>query len=75
MGDHKKSMKMFASKPAKLAKFKKHNMPLERDHGLGNSVCKRCGKKGMGVITKYDLYVCRRCFREIAKTIGFKKYS
>ncbi|MEM5790607.1 MAG: 30S ribosomal protein S14 [Candidatus Aenigmatarchaeota archaeon] len=36
--------------------------------------CRRCGKK-RGVIRKYNLFYCRQCFREIAKKIGFKKYS
>ena len=36
--------------------------------------CRRCGRYG-AVITKYKLYYCRHCFREIAEKIGFKKYS
>jgi ribosomal protein S14 len=28
-----------------------------------------------GVIHKYGLNICRRCFREDALSIGFKKYS
>lgn len=75
MGEYKKSMKIFANKPVKLAKFKKHNLPKIRKFGLGNSVCRNCGKKGMGMIRKYDLYYCRHCFREVAKCVGFKKYS
>ncbi|MCK5474397.1 MAG: 30S ribosomal protein S14 [Candidatus Aenigmarchaeota archaeon] len=53
----------------------KHNVPKDRKNGLGNAVCRRCGKKGMGVISKYGLNYCRRCFREQAKSLGFKKYS
>jgi len=26
------------------------------------------------VIRKYGLYLCRRCFREVAPVLGFKKY-
>ncbi|RLI99526.1 MAG: 30S ribosomal protein S14 [Candidatus Aenigmatarchaeota archaeon] len=36
--------------------------------------CRRC-KSTSGVITKYNLYYCRHCFREIANRIGFKKYD
>ncbi|MFP4045476.1 MAG: 30S ribosomal protein S14 [Candidatus Aenigmatarchaeota archaeon] len=36
--------------------------------------CRRCGRKG-GIIRKYDLYICRQCFREIAEKIGFEKYD
>lgn len=35
--------------------------------------CKRCGRKG-GIIRKYDLYICRQCFREIHEDLGFEKY-
>jgi small subunit ribosomal protein S14 len=36
--------------------------------------CRRCGST-RGVIRKYGLFYCRRCIREIAKELGFKKYS
>jgi len=36
--------------------------------------CKFCGNV-RGLIRKYELYVCRKCFREIALSLGFKKYS
>lgn len=42
--------------------------------GKAKIVCRRCGRTG-GVIRKYNLYYCRQCFREIAKKIGFKKYT
>ncbi len=35
--------------------------------------CKRCGST-KGLIRKYGLYICRRCFREIANELGFFKY-
>lgn len=35
--------------------------------------CRRCGN-ARGLIRKYDLYVCRKCFREMAEDLGFKKY-
>ncbi|NYZ74777.1 30S ribosomal protein S14 [Candidatus Micrarchaeota archaeon] len=39
----------------------------------GNRRCRFCGT-ARGLIRKYGLYVCRRCFRERAEKIGFKKY-
>ncbi len=35
--------------------------------------CRICGNT-RGLIRKYGLYVCRRCFREQAEKIGFRKY-
>ncbi|MFB6127445.1 MAG: 30S ribosomal protein S14 [Halolamina sp.] len=35
--------------------------------------CRRCGRK-QGLVGKYDINVCRQCFREIARDMGFKKY-
>lgn len=46
----------------------------DRDFGNGVNPCKRCGKT-RGVIRKYNLNVCRKCFREIAETMGWKKYN
>ena len=37
--------------------------------------CQFCGKKGVGIIRKYDLYTCRQCFREKAESLGFKKFG
>ncbi|MFW6117709.1 MAG: 30S ribosomal protein S14 [Thermoproteota archaeon] len=36
--------------------------------------CIRCGSTG-SVIRRYDLYLCRQCFREVAEKLGFKKYE
>ncbi|WP_136688383.1 30S ribosomal protein S14 [Halorhabdus amylolytica] len=36
--------------------------------------CQRCGRE-QGLVGKYDIYLCRQCFREIARDMGFKKYS
>jgi len=46
----------------------------ERKFGRGSRVCRRCGRRG-AIIRRYGLYYCRQCFREIAKKLGFKKYS
>jgi small subunit ribosomal protein S14 len=42
--------------------------------GKGVNVCKRCGRR-QGIVRKYDIYLCRHCFREIAHEMGFEKYS
>ena len=73
--DHRKVYKQLKNKPAKLAKFKKHNAPKKRTCGAGLNKCKRCGKKSRGFNHRYGLDMCRQCFREVAKKIGFKKYS
>ncbi|MFP4590589.1 MAG: 30S ribosomal protein S14 [Halobacteriota archaeon] len=36
--------------------------------------CTRCGRE-QGLVGKYDIWLCRQCFREIARDMGFKKYS
>jgi small subunit ribosomal protein S14 len=47
---------------------------VPKKFGKANHVCRRCGST-RGVIRKYGLYYCRKCFREVAESIGFKKYS
>ena len=69
--------KMFTQlkhKPAKMKKYTKHNSPKERKFGNGTKHCVRCGNPRAHV-GQYNINVCRRCFREIAREIGFKKYS
>lgn len=44
-----------------------------RNAGKGSRICRVCGHKN-GLIRKYDLNICRQCFRENAEKIGFKKY-
>jgi small subunit ribosomal protein S14 len=39
-----------------------------------NHECRRCGRE-QGLVSKYDIWLCRQCFREIARPMGFKKYS
>lgn len=36
--------------------------------------CERCGRK-RGLIRRYNLHLCRQCFREIASDLGFEKFS
>jgi len=39
-----------------------------------NLQCSVCGNN-RGLIHKYGLNICRRCFREAASQIGFRKLS
>ncbi|KAF7542245.1 hypothetical protein G7Z17_g11749 [Cylindrodendrum hubeiense] len=43
-----------------------------RSYGKGSRSCRVCKHKA-GLIRKYDLNLCRQCFREKAKDIGFNK--
>ncbi|MBM1154496.1 30S ribosomal protein S14 [archaeon] len=52
----------------------KYRPPKKRKFGKGSRRCRRCGTH-MGVIQKYGLMLCRNCFREVAKLLGFRKYS
>jgi len=36
--------------------------------------CRICGTR-QAVIRKYKLLVCRRCFKEIANSLGFQKFD
>jgi len=36
--------------------------------------CRVC-RGNAGLIRKYNLYVCRRCFKDIAEKMGFKKFD
>ncbi|SPN98932.1 40S ribosomal protein S29 [Cephalotrichum gorgonifer] len=44
-----------------------------RNYGKGSRSCRVC-KHRAGLIRKYGLDLCRQCFREKAKDIGFNKY-
>ncbi|MFH0889646.1 MAG: 30S ribosomal protein S14 [Candidatus Aenigmatarchaeota archaeon] len=46
----------------------------ERHFGPGSRTCRRCGRYG-AIIRRYGLNYCRQCFREVAKSVGFKKYN
>jgi len=39
----------------------------------GERECRRCGRE-QGLVGKYDIFLCRQCFREVAPKMGFKKY-
>lgn len=40
--------------------------------GKGRRKCQICGNP-RALIRSYNLYVCRRCFREVAADLGFEK--
>jgi len=72
--NYKKVFKQLKNKTAKLDKYKKHNAPKNRKFGPTTKPCRRCGRFGAHV-GKYGLGLCRQCFRETAKSLGFKKYN
>lgn len=45
-----------------------------RKHGRGAQACRRCGNRD-AIIQKYNIYLCRQCFREVALMMGFRKYN
>ena len=73
--DPKKVFKQLEKKPAKLEKFKKHNISKPRSYGASTKKCRLCGRVGRGHISKYRLDLCRQCFRDKAKILGFKKFG
>ncbi|MFW9949905.1 MAG: 30S ribosomal protein S14, partial [Candidatus Thorarchaeota archaeon] len=42
--------------------------------GKGKRECRRCHTH-RGLIRRYGLYICRRCFYEIGKDIGFHRFD
>ena len=69
-----KPLKQLRTKPFKMQKFLKHNAPKKRSCGAAKKRCGRCGRIGAHV-EKYSLNYCRQCFREVAYTLGFKKFN
>ena len=55
-------------------KYLKHNSPKKRTTGEALHKCRNCGRTHAH-IQKYGIHLCRQCFREQAKDLGFKKYS
>ncbi|ORY76031.1 40S ribosomal protein S29 [Protomyces lactucae-debilis] len=41
--------------------------------GKGGRGCRVCAHQA-GLIRKYELNICRQCFREYCKDIGFSKF-
>ncbi|HLD76383.1 MAG TPA: 30S ribosomal protein S14 [Candidatus Norongarragalinales archaeon] len=52
-------------------------MTLRLEHRFKKRMKRRCRLCGTskGLIRKYGLYVCRKCFREKAFDLGFRKFS
>jgi len=48
--------------------------PKVRKYGKGSRKCIRCGTH-VAVIQAHGIMLCRRCFRELAPQLGFKKYN
>jgi small subunit ribosomal protein S14 len=71
---HEKLLKQIGGKPGKMAKYKKYNVPKERTGGVLGRKCTRCGSTH-GLVRKYGINLCRQCFREIAPSLGFKKFN
>ncbi len=69
-----KALKQLSNKPGKLKKYMKHSAPKERSCGVSKYKCAICGRPGAH-INKYGIHLCRQCFREVAKEIGFETYS
>ena len=74
VSSYKKMLKQLKAKPAIMKRYLKHNKPKERTFGRGIKQCEECGNTH-GFIAKYGLKMCRRCFRDSAEKLGFKKYS
>lgn len=70
----KKMFTQLDAKPAKKVKYIRLNSPKERSCGIALRKCKNCGRM-RGHINKYNLHLCRQCFREMAPKLGFKKFS
>ena len=45
-----------------------------RKYGKGSRPCSRCGSYGP-IIRAYGINVCRQCFLEVSKKLGFRKYA
>ena len=50
------------------AEKKKRDLPATQQY------CKNC-QNNKGMIHRYNINLCRRCFKEFAEMMGFKKYS
>lgn len=74
VSNYKNILKSIKNKPGKIKKYNKHNVPKERSCGVANLKCKFCLRMG-GHVGQYGIDLCRQCFRDNAKSLGFKKYS
>jgi len=59
---------------AEKKKKKRKGIPYEHKFkGKNKGKCKICGCTN-SVIYSYGLQLCRKCFREMAEDLGFRKY-
>ncbi|VVC01873.1 30S ribosomal protein S14 type Z [uncultured archaeon] len=59
---------------AEKEKKKNRGVPVEHNfQGKGQRKCRFCGS-ARALIRSYGMKICRRCFREVAEEIGFRKY-
>lgn len=72
--DYRKVFKQLDNKPVIKAKYIKHNSPKKKPCDIRNKKCGKCGRIG-AYVGQYNINLCRQCFREQAKKIGFKKLS
>jgi len=70
----KEGVDRIAFSKTKRKRVEKHNKPRSRKFGQSLTKCVICGST-RGHISRYGLHVCRRCFREVAEELGFKKYE
>lgn len=74
-GDEKKRLKELMEKYGpKHVKKTTLDERVEREFGKGAHRCDVCGRYGAHVRV-YGLHMCRQCFREKARKLGFKKYG
>lgn len=74
VSSYKKMLKQLESKPVIKKRYLKHNRPKKRTFGKGIKQCEECGNT-RGYIAKYGINMCRKCFRENAGKLGFKKFG
>ncbi|MBN88322.1 30S ribosomal protein S14 [Candidatus Woesearchaeota archaeon] len=55
-------------------KFIRNNSTKKRAFGKALKTCTRCGRGKGSNVGRYNLNICRRCFREKATELGFVKY-
>lgn len=68
-----KKLRVLIDIPVKIQKpdgFHSHR----KTFGKGSRSCRACFTH-RGIIRKYGLMICRRCFREYASDIGFEIYD
>lgn len=69
-----KAFAQLDSKPVTKAKYIKHNAKKVRSCGKTTKPCVHCGTF-RALNGKYGLNLCRKCFRQFAQTLNFKKYN